>query len=322
MIEEKYNIFIVDCYNLIYRSIEDEKVVNYKNEKFHVEGIIGFIKAIEAYTKKFGAEDLKIYWLFDNAKTSIQKYRKSLSEEYKKSRVPAPDWFYKQLDMLELILKYYKDNSYLFRVKFLEADDYVGSIISNYILDIDRVLLISEDSDWFRALDSNVHQYSKGKIYNKQMFFEEYGFEATYNNICMYKAIYGDKTDNILGALAQLPKTYFLKIISEYKTIYDFILAVKNNLIKYLDLSWQARICKDEDKLILNWNLVEATDISSVDLDSFQVKCKFQEDKLRIIYSSLHLLGAIDTKRFPVNNDQEDIFESMLKGMDVKRKSL
>lgn len=321
----KYNVFIVDCYNLAYRSIEDEQVIKYKSEKIHTEGIIGFIKAMESYIARFGVkeDELKIYWLFDNAKTSIQKYRKSLSEDYKKTRVPAPEWFYKQLDMLELILKSYRDNSYLFRVKFLEADDYVSNVISSYLnKDSDRVLLISEDSDWFRSLDTNVQQYAHGKIYNRETFFEEYGFEATYSNICMYKSIYGDKTDCILGAIPQLPKMLFLKILESNSSIYDILQNVKNNNSNYLDLSWKARFLKEEEKLILNWNLVEAVEISNSELESFQVKCKFQEDRLRIIYSALQLLGKIDIKRFPYENKDLDIFGSMLEGININRKKV
>ena len=316
----KYNTIIVDCYNLIYRSIEDETVVSYKNEKFHTEGIIGFLKAMDAYIKKYGTEDVKIYWLFDNAKTSIQKYRKSLSEDYKKTRVEMPEWFYKQLDMLELLLKNYRDNSYLFRVKFLEADDYVNKIIESYLTKEDRVLLISEDSDWVRALNDNVHQYAKGKIYDKSVFLEEYKFEPTNSNICFYKTIYGDKTDNIKSAIGELPKVYFYDIINKYSTIYDFIVGVKNNSLSYLDSGWKARISKEEELLILNWNLVSAVEISTSELDSFQYKCKFQKDKLYMLYSALHLLGKVDQKRFPVEVTSNDFLDELFSGIEVSRK--
>jgi len=317
---EKYSVFIVDCYNLVYRSIEEERVVSYKNEKFHTEGIIGFLKAIESYITKFGTEDPTIYWLFDNAKSSIEKHRKALSEDYKKTRTPAPEWFYKQLDMLELILKSYRDNSYLFRVKFLEADDYVNQIISSYVGKEKNVLLISEDSDWSRALDNNVHQYAKGKIYTKEVFQSEYGFEPTYSNICFYKTFYGDRTDNIVPAIKELPKDYFLGIISSHSNIFEFIHNAKKGSLPYLDLGWIARIEKEEELLILNWNLVEAVDISSTELSTYQYKCKFQKDKLDIIYSSLQLKGRVDTKRFPVKSDSNDLFDDLLKGMDIDRK--
>ncbi len=318
----KYNTFIVDVYNLFYKAnyITDESIISYQNEKFHTEGIIGFINLIEGYIKKFGTEDVKIYWLFDNAKTSIRKYRKALSEDYKKTRTPQPEWFYKQLDMLELILKSYRNNSYLFRVQFIEADDYVSKIVDSYLNNGDTVLMISEDSDWFRGLSDNIHQYAKGKIYTKQEFFNEYGFEATYSNICFHKTFYGDKTDNIQPALLEFPKNFFLDVISRFDTIYKFIVAVKNKSLNYLNLGWIERIKRDEDKLITNWNLVESLDISLTELDSFKTSCKFQENKLMVIYGALQLLGKIDTNRFSMNTNSSDILDDMFNGMTVSRK--
>lgn len=320
---ETYNIFIIDVYNLFYKAnyLNEETIVSYQDVKFHTEGIIGFLNMMESYIKNFGSDDLKIYWLFDNAKTSIKKYRKSLSEDYKKTRIPQPEWFYKELDMLELILKSYRDNSYLFRVQFIEADDYVSEIVKMYISKDDKVLLFSEDSDWFRALNDNIHQYAKSKIYTKKEFFEEYGFEATYSNICFYKVFYGDKTDNIKPALAEFPKMFFKDIIDKYKDVYQFLNAVKTNQLPYLNLGWIERIKRDEHILILNWNLVESIQFNSTELDTYKVNCKFQENKLYIIYKALDILGKVDTKRiYHKNNDNSSMFDDMLQGVSIGRK--
>ncbi len=320
----KYNTFIVDAYNLFYRAnyVTDETIVKYQDEKFHTEGIIGFISLMEGYIKKYGTDDVKIYWLFDNAKTSIKKYRKALSEDYKKTRVPQPEWFYKQLDMLELILKSYRNDSYLFRVQGLEADDYISAIISSYISSEDNVLLISEDMDWFRGLSENIHQYTKGKIYTKKDFFEEYGFEATYSNICFYKTFYGDKSDCIKPSLMELPKKFFVDIISKYDTIYKFINGAYNNCLPYLDLGWIARIKKEESFLLLNWNLVTSADISLNELNSFCVKCKFQENKLSIIYEALNLVHKIKDTRMKYKEDKNDVLDDLLEGVYLNRKKI
>ncbi len=320
----KYNTFIVDVYNLFYRAnyVTDESIIHYQNEKFHTEGIIGFLGLMETYIKKFGTEDVKIYWLFDNAKTSVRKYRKALSEDYKKTRTPQPEWFYKQLDMLELILKAYRNDCYLFRVQFIEADDYVSKIVDSYLTPDDSVLMISEDSDWFRGLSDNIHQYAKGKVYTKKEFFEEYGFEATYSNICFYKTFYGDKTDNIQPVLGEFPKNFFKDVIDRYDTIHKFINGAKNKSLPYLNLGWIERIKRDEDKLIMNWNLVESLDISLTELDSFKIQCKFQENKLRLIYSALQLLGKVDTNRFSTINDSENVLDDIFNGMTISRKKV
>lgn len=320
---DKYNILIFDTYNLIFKAsfIENERTVELEKTKYHVEGIIGFLKAVESYIKKFATDDVIIYWLMDNAKSSIQKYRKSLSEDYKKTRVEQPDWFYKQIDLLELILKNYRDNSFLYRVKFIEADDYTSNIIRDYVKKEDRVLLISEDSDWSRSLADNVHQYCEGEILTKELFYKKNGYEATYSNICFHKVFYGDKTDNILPTLPTLPSILFLQIIKDFNNIHTFILRAKEKNIKYLDSGWVEKIKQQEENLLLNWNLVEAIDLSSIDLKSYQTKCTFNKIKLQVLYESLSIINLVDN-RIKTEKKQNDILSDLLGGIEVKRKKI
>jgi|WetSurMetagenome_2_1015567.scaffolds.fasta_scaffold03827_7 5'-3' exonuclease len=318
----KYNTFIVDCYNLMYKATytQNETIVKYDNENVHIEGIIGFINIIEYYIKLYSTSDLKIYWLFDNAKTTINKYRKSLSEDYKKTRKLAPDWFYRSIDILELLLKFYKDNCYVVRAKYLEADDYVSEIINNNTIKTDNILLISEDSDWSRSLQDNVHQLQSGFILTKEEFFSRNGYEATYSNICFYKSFYGDTTDNILPILREFPNQFFLDVISVCTTMHEFIRKVKEKQFKYLDSGWIERIHREEENLLLNWNLVTGVEISFAELKTFMISSSFKEATLKIIYESLSLYGKIDTSRFPVIVKKTDILKELLNGISIERK--
>lgn len=314
-----YDILIFDCYNLFYKAqwIGDDSIINLDKEEIHIGGIIQFFKLANSLIERFGTKDVKVYWLMDNAKTSVLKYRKELSPEYKKSRKIQPDWFYRELDIIELILKYYRDNSELYRLKFLEADDYVQNIIKYCVKDNEKVLLISEDSDWSRNLAENVHQYKNKQVLTKGLFIELNGYEPTYSSICFYKTFYGDVTDDILPTLANLPKVYFLDIISKYKTANEFIFAVKNNILDYLDKGWILKIEKEESNILLNWNLVEGVDISELQLSSYAVKCFFKINKLKIIYASLGLIGKFD-ERVKVEVKENSIFD-MLDGEDLRR---
>lgn len=316
----KYNVLIFDCYNIFYKAnwIEEERLVRCDNRTVHTEGILGFFKAVGHYIKEFGTEDAKVFWLMDNATTSVSRFRKDLSEDYKATRKEQPEWFYRELDFVELILKYYRNNSELYRLKFLEADDYVSNIISLYVKPTDNVLMISEDSDWCRNLSDNVHQYKDHRIYTKKVFFEQRGFEATYSNICFDKTFYGDKTDNILPSLPNLPKAFFLEVISEFKTANDFIQAVKSNPPAYLDKGWQLKILKEQNKILLNWNLVESADIGEKALDIYGYKCCYKPEKLKIIYASLGLLDKIDERVKTKNDSGGDVF-SMLEGENLSR---
>jgi len=313
----KYDVFIVDVYNLMYRSTfsSEERIIKLNTEVCHTEGIIIFLALVDFYLKKYGAgDDTTIYWLFDNSRTSIQKYRKSLNENYKKTRTEQPSWFYRQLDHLELILRNYRENASIFRASFLEADDYVTNLIQTYIPAGSKTLMISDDADWFRSLSDDVHQLKNKRIYNPEDFFEEYGFEATYSNLCFFKCFYGDISDNIKAALPYFPRVYFLDILKRYNHVSEFIRAVLENKLDYLDLGWIEKIRKEEELLLLNWNLIESADISALDMKTIEIKCKYQPNKLRIIYDSLDLIGRVDTKRIQPPHREVDILAELLKG--------
>lgn len=317
-----YNYIIFDCYNIFYKAsylAEKEGQTTIKDistkELIHTEGIVKFFQMINSYIIRFGTNDVKCIFLMDNAKTSLTRYRKALSEEYKKKRQLQPQWFYRELDLIQLILTNYIDNGELYRIQFLEADDYCSPLIRDKVTENDKVLMISDDMDWCRNLSDNVHQYKNKEIWTKEVFFEKMNFEASYSNICFYKTFYGDDSDNIIGALSNLPKQFFKDIISKFDNPNDFLAHVSS--LDYLDLGWRMKIEKEENNILLNWNLVENADISSTQLSSYSQKCQFRKNKLSIIYASLNIVGKFDD-RIKLESNEGDIF-SMLNGEELKR---
>lgn len=316
----KFDYLILDCYNIFYRasSGKPERIIEYGGEKFHTEGIIAFFNLVQSYIDKYLADGGKIYWLMDNAKTQVKKLRKLLSEDYKKTRVEQPIWFYRQLDLIELIIKYLRDDSYLFRIKNIEADDFCTAVIDNLLDKSKKALMISEDMDWCRSLSDNIYQYRDGKLFTKEDFKNKYGFEATYSNICFYKSFYGDSVDNILPALGTLPPIFFNQIIKEYEVMNSFLSMVENNKVPYLDSGWRLNILKNQDKIRLNWELVTSIDLSFRDLTTYQYTCKFQENKLKIIYDDLDLYSM--DKRFSKKMEKSDFLNALLAGEDMERR--
>ena len=316
----KYDFLLLDCYNIFYKasSGKPERIINYSGEKFHIEGIVAFFNLVQDYIKKFLADSGKVYWLMDNAKTQIKKLRKMLSEDYKKTRLEQPTWFYREIDLIELILKYFRDDSFLFRIKSIEADDFCTAIIDNYVTPDKTALMISEDMDWCRGLAENIHQYKDGKIYTKEVFKEKYGFEATYSNICLFKTFYGDEVDNIKPSLLTLPKPYFLEIIKEFDHINIFLNMVENNKIPYLDDGWRLNIMNHADLMRLNWELVTSIDLTFQDLSIYQYSCKFQENKLRIVYEDLDLY-EMDPRFAKKVNKKSELLDALLSGEELGR---
>lgn len=315
---DKYDVIICDVYNIFYRwnFNEKEKIINIDGKETHVEGIIAFIKAVNTYLKKFAHENSNIYMCFDNAETLYERH--DISDKYKMSRKKRQpkSWFYRELDYIELILKYYDSRINVIRVPQYEADDYAKNIIEYFCGSEDKVLMISEDEDWCRWLSDNVHQYMNHEIYNRDKFIEENHYEPTENNIAFYKSFYGDDSDDIIPAFSNFPKQYFYEIINEYDNMKDFVDDVKNKKLG-LDLGWVKKAEENEQDLLVNYSLVKSADISYNDMVSYINKSKYQENKLRIIYSSLGILGEID-ERIKPNMKKSDIFD-MFDGEHLER---
>lgn len=298
-----YNVLIFDVYNLFYRTFKDDNLIKIDDKFVPIDSICKFFELTNSYVEKFGTTDCKIYWLMDNAKTTILKNRKLLDDNYKKNRKVMPDYFYDALNIVELILKFYRDNSVIYRRQGIEADDYVSNIIDDYIKEHDKIMMFSTDIDWCRnLLDDNEHdiivnQYTKNnEILNTKTFEEKYGFKPTVTNITFWKTFYGDSADCILATLSNYPKKYFLDVLNRYNHVDSFIKDALEGRIKYLDMGWQVKIKQQQERMRLNWNLISSAEISITDMEQWKVECNYRPNKLMIIYESLNIMGRFDNR--------------------------
>lgn len=320
-----YNILVFDVYNVFYRVFfGNETLTKIDGKLIPIDAICKFFELCDNYIDKYGIKkDCKIYWLMDNAKTTILKNRKLMDENYKKDRKEMPQEFYDALNIIELILKFYRDGI-LYRKQGVEADDYICNLVDNYIKEHDHVLLFTTDIDWCRCLmndiqnDIIINQYTKNKeILTVKSFEDKFGFKPTETNVCFWKTFYGDKSDNILPTLANLPKSYFLDILKKYSHVDLFINDALNGKIKYLDKGWLIRIKQLEQRIRLNWNLISSAEISTTDMEQWKVECAYKPNKLLIIYSTLNILGRFD-KRIK-QYDKKDSIWNMLNGETLDR---
>lgn len=320
-----YNVLLFDVYNVFYRAFwKHDTLTKIDDKMIPLDGICNFFELVNSYIEKYGTQNCEIYWLMDNAKSSLLKNRKMLDENYKKNRKEQPEYFYTALNIIELILKFYRDNSYVLRKQNIEGDDFVLPIIDNYIKEHDHVLLFSTDLDWSRALlndkehDIIVNQYTRAsEILTTKSFEDKFGFKPTVTNICFWKCFYGDKSDNILPALDNYPKTYFLDAIRKFQHIDTFIKGALEGKLPYLDTAWRIKIKQLQERLRLNWNLISSMDISVTDLEQWKINCTFKANKLLIIYSTLNILGRFDN-RVKVEEKHASIWQ-MLEGEDLNR---
>lgn len=187
-------------------------------------------KVFEQYKKvieSFSEETEKVCLLFDPFyKDSVEPpsnrqltIRQSLMEKYKANRLVAKqDEGTEQerqvrLTVLGLLYDEYVNLGSKVDVYYnisLEADDFAGELCKKYNR---KVLMVTSDLDWARYLDGNrVFMLRKGfkispdTLYTAKAFEFDHAFYPTYESVVLWKAVFGDTSDNICGA-ANHPKT-------------------------------------------------------------------------------------------------------------------
>jgi len=284
---EKYNKILIDGNNLFCRNwfVFKDKLVKLENGQTLLSGPIkGSLTSIRKLEREFGSKDCRMYILWDNA-TSKSDLRKQIDPEYKLTREKKRPIFYRSLNYLQLLLLYYKSNySIIFRHTF-EADDLVKPLISKFSMN-DKILLCSEDLDWSRLIASNVTWFANKKLFNRYHFQQKYKFFPDGNNVTIFKAIRGDKSDNIPIGILKIQTDTIIKLLNDFDDIYDLLDGYQN--VDYLTPIWKAKIKENESRLRLNYQLADFLNITSEDIDQYIFKSEYSP---RILFLLLTTLG-------------------------------
>jgi hypothetical protein len=301
-----YDKIIVDVANVFYRLQNGSKTSLQVTRKM--------INFIEQEIKPHLTADGELYLLFDpislsdlgeNKNFAIPlNNRKKILADYKEGRTYSPLY----LESIELFRKYYiyRGNSVklLYSDEF-EADDYLQPLLVQFHEQWKsdskhrNVALISTDYDWCRyIIDSKgrkVHLINNSfdNPFTVEQFEGLFQFKPTIAANTIYKALFGDKSDHIVGALF-IKKAKFNTNIKT--TARDYIQFVSNNNYTIEDVLDQFKnanfmqINKKEDKTVFDMLYLA---MSIVDL-KIPVLEKFFTN-IRIIRSAL---SETDLERF------------------------
>lgn len=286
--EHKYDNILVDVNNLFHKYHHALNNLTYKvkNAIIVTGGIYGSLKFIDRTRKEYLAPNGKMWFLFDNAKSKIHM-RQTIDPEYKMNRKKMPKTFYRSLDYLRFILLNHTDGDYTVYETGYEADD-IAPVIVNRIPVKESILIVSEDMDWCRLIDyegRTVHQYMKKTIFDTNKFLQVYEFSPTEDHVVLFKTIKGDDSDNIPKGVEYFPTKYLLRLIDDYKDIYE----VKENLsvISYLPDKWKEKIQENFPRLNLNYQLVSFVNLTDNKIDDYIFPCRYRPNFLKTVYESL-----------------------------------
>lgn len=264
-------ILIIDGSNLLFQMFFGMPARIYNDEGVGIWGVLGFVGAILKIVRKVKPTHLAV--LFDGENENV---RTLLDSDYKANRLDYSDvsdeanpysqllYIYQALDYLNIVHA---------ETTNCEVDDWISSYVKLYGND-NEIIISSFDSDFFQLISENVsilrYRGDKSVLCTPQYLQEKYGIKP-----CQYadfKALTGDKADNIAGAQKVGVKTASA-LLNEFGSLDEII---KNaEMIK--KKSVRESILKDGQRLLRNLKLIRLEGEEVVPFDMEEMEYVYNE---------------------------------------------
>lgn len=182
-----------------------------------IGGVFGFASIAIEIIKQLEPDYIAVAW--DIKGTSTSK-RTEIYPEYKAGRTKPPEDFYAQLPALREVLEAF--NWPLYELDHYEADDIIGTFACEAAEKDVETCIVSGDYDMLQLIapKTSVYITKKGGMdltrYDREAFAEKYGVQV--EQFVDYKALVGDKSDNIPGVRKIGPKAA-QTLLANYGTI-------------------------------------------------------------------------------------------------------
>jgi 5'-3' exonuclease len=264
------NVILIDTsYYVFYRYFATFKWLSFQKIEIEVENITEnetFIQAfykhinsdLKKVCKKWKTDTNNIVFCMDCLRSDI--WRNDIYTEYKASRVHTNNF---NRGIFPIFYNYFKQlNIQSINCERLEADDVIylaQSKIKPQI--ISDIIVITNDNDYLQIVDKNVH------VFNIQ--FKELKTRGTNDPFTdlLFKAIYGDKSDNIPKIASGITKEIALNLAKEIAS------SIQSSSIKerhdYIEKKTMY------DKLLFNLKLISFQNIPDEYVDKFYKNYNF-----------------------------------------------
>ena len=217
-------IIIIDGNSLMNRAFFAIKRPMITKEGIYTGALYGFINMLEKLRKDYPSGYICV--TFD---VKAPTFRHKAYPDYKGTRKPMAMELVMQMHLIKEIL--HAMNIKTIELEGFEADDLIGTLTKVAEEQGINPLVITGDKDALQLADKNVHiLYTiKGittfKIYDDESFREEYEFAPI--NLIDYKALVGDKSDNIPGVKG-IGKVAATKLLKEYENLENIYKNIDN----------------------------------------------------------------------------------------------
>jgi DNA polymerase-1 len=248
----------------------------------HIGGITGFLLSMGAAIRTH--KPTRVVIVFDG-KGGSQRRRK-LFPEYKSHRRMMTKlnrtYDFNTLDEEQLAMKWQLVKlvellAFLpvlsTHIENVEADDVIAYLASYVETKGGKSIIMSTDKDFLQLINesTSVWNPAKKKMYREENTVEDYGFHP--NNFLLYRAVTGDKSDNIPGVDGIKEKTlikHFPELASPEKRDIDFLLESARQQIaaKKKPPVVLTKLLESEEQLKLNTQLMRLDDDAEISVSA------------------------------------------------------
>ena len=256
--EPNDKVLIIDGLNTFIRCFSAMPTLN--DDGAHVGGIVGFLRSLGYAIKTIRPTRCVI--VFDGKGGSNR--RKKVFSGYKANRNMSKrlnrtyDFNSKEDEHQSMMLQLTRVIDYLeqlpittITIENIEADDAMA-YITKQILKTSKIVLMSTDKDFLQLVNHRVTVWSptKKKMYDPPKVLEDYGIPS--HNFALYRAIDGDKSDNIDGV-----RGWGLKTIQK-----KLPLLLEDNILNIDDIIKEDEKLKEAEVLLKrNYDLMQLDEV-------------------------------------------------------------
>jgi DNA polymerase-1 len=279
-------VYLIDANALIYRIYHAMPKLTDSNGR-PVQALYGLANSLLKFLKDEKPD--YIFALFDRPEPTI---RHQVFKEYKATRPKATEDLKLQISLSKKIFSAF--NIPVIEKIGYEADDLIASLKEKFINIADEIIIVTGDLDTLQLVDAKTKVLtmqkgiSKTIIYDEKKIKERYGLSPC--QLCDFKALTGDVSDNIIGISGIGPKTASW-LLQKYNNIEGILNAIKKGEISN---KISSQILNNKEKIFFNRDLITLRNNIDIDENLINTYKGYDQKNLISVFQEFGFKSLID----------------------------
>jgi len=250
-LSKQKTLILIDGHALVHRAFHALPPLNTGGGEL-VNAVFGFTSILLKVLKDLAPDYIAA--TFDLAGPT---FRHKEFEDYKATRVKAPDELYAQIARVKDVLGAF--NIPVYEKEGFEADDVIGTIARQAKKDKVKTIIVTGDLDTLQLVDKDTEVFTLKKGVKDTVFYDEAAVRARFEGLgpeqmVDYKGLKGDPSDNIPGVPGVGEKTA-IELLKQYGSLDELYKELENPKGKFSAKGGSAsggKNVKLKDKLLAN----------------------------------------------------------------------